>query len=46
MAIIDFFDQGWRSNPRGAAYVVDERSYSFTEIGELSCRIAGMSSRR
>jgi acyl-CoA synthetase (AMP-forming)/AMP-acid ligase II len=40
MAIIDFFDQGWRSNPRGAAFVVNERSYSFTEIGELSCRIA------
>ncbi len=40
MAIIDFFDQGWRSNRHGTAYVVNERSYSFAEIGELSCRIA------
>jgi acyl-CoA synthetase (AMP-forming)/AMP-acid ligase II len=40
MAIIDFFDRGWRINPQGVAYVQDERSYSFTEVGELSCRIA------
>jgi len=40
MAIIDFFDRGWRINPRGAAYVQDGRQYSFDEVGELSCRIA------
>ena len=40
MAIIDFFDRGWRSNSSGAAYIQDERSYSFNEVGELSCRIA------
>jgi acyl-CoA synthetase (AMP-forming)/AMP-acid ligase II len=40
MAIIDYFDRGWRINPHGAAYISDERLYSFTEIGELSCRIA------
>ena len=40
MAIIDFFDRGWRSNPQGAAYIQDGREYSFTEVGELSCRIA------
>ncbi len=40
MAIIDFFDRGWRSNPQGSAYIQDEREYSFTEVGELSCRIA------
>ena len=40
MAMIDFFDQGWSRNPDGAAYVMDERSWSFTEIGALSCRIA------
>ncbi|WP_296493463.1 AMP-binding protein [Rhodoferax sp.] len=40
MAIIDFFDRGWRSNPTGAAYIQDDRPYSFTEVGELSCRIA------
>lgn len=40
MAIIDFFDRGWRINPTGAAYIQDERHYSFNEVGELSCRIA------
>jgi acyl-CoA synthetase (AMP-forming)/AMP-acid ligase II len=40
MAIIDFFDRGWRINPRGAAYIQDDRRYSFDEIGGLSCRIA------
>jgi hypothetical protein len=40
MAIIDFFDRGWRSNPTGTAYLQDEREYSFKEVGELSCRIA------
>ena len=40
MAIIDFFDRGWRINPTGAAYVQDERHFSFDEVGELSCRIA------
>jgi acyl-CoA synthetase (AMP-forming)/AMP-acid ligase II len=40
MAIIDFFDRGWRSNPHGVAYVQDDRQFSFDEVGELSCRIA------
>ncbi|MDP6707259.1 MAG: class I adenylate-forming enzyme family protein, partial [Alphaproteobacteria bacterium] len=40
MAVIDFFDQGWTINPHGAAYVMDDKAYSFTEIGELTCRIA------
>ena len=40
MAFIDFFDRGWRINPKGAAYIQDDRSFSFTEVGELSCRIA------
>ena len=40
MAIIDFFDRGWRINPYGTAYIQDERRFSFQEIGELSCRIA------
>ncbi len=42
MAIIDFFDRGWRSNPDGLAYVQGDRSYTFQEAGELSCRIANM----
>ena len=40
MAIIDFFDRGWRTNPEGIAYIQDGRSHGFTEVGELSCRIA------
>jgi len=40
MAIIDFFDRGWRINPRGAAYIQDDRRFTFDEVGELSCRIA------
>jgi acyl-CoA synthetase (AMP-forming)/AMP-acid ligase II len=40
MAIIDFFDRGWRINPQGEAYVQDDRRFTFDEVGELSCRIA------
>jgi len=40
MAIIDHFDRGWRINPDGAAYIQDERSFTYTEAGELSCQIA------
>ena len=40
MAIIDFFDRGWRINPTGTAYLQDERAFSFDVVGELSCRIA------
>jgi acyl-CoA synthetase (AMP-forming)/AMP-acid ligase II len=40
MAIIDFFDRGWRIDPQAVAYIQDDRSYTFAEVGELSCRIA------
>ncbi|WP_427173417.1 class I adenylate-forming enzyme family protein [Arthrobacter sp. 92] len=40
MSIIGFFDRGWQSNPNGIAYVQGATSYTFTEAGELSCRIA------
>jgi len=40
VAIIDFFDRGWRINPGRTAYIQDDREYSFDEVGELSCRIA------
>ncbi|MBV7586231.1 AMP-binding protein [Pseudomonas sp. PDM33] len=40
MAIIDFFDRGWRSNPHGAAYIQDGEVTTFTEAGEMSYRIA------
>ncbi len=40
MAIIDFYDRGWAINPTGVAYVQGERTYTFDEVGALSCRIA------
>ena len=40
MAIIDHFDRGWSINPDGIAYIQDERSFTFTEAGELSCQVA------
>jgi acyl-CoA synthetase (AMP-forming)/AMP-acid ligase II len=40
MAIIDHFDRGWGINPDGIAYIQDERSFTFTEAGELSCQVA------
>ncbi|MEZ5646250.1 MAG: AMP-binding protein [Burkholderiaceae bacterium] len=40
MAVIDFFDRGWRINPNGVAYIQDDRSVSYQEAGELSCRVA------
>jgi acyl-CoA synthetase (AMP-forming)/AMP-acid ligase II len=40
MAIIDHFDRGWRINPEGIAYIQDERTFTYTEAGELSCQIA------
>jgi acyl-CoA synthetase (AMP-forming)/AMP-acid ligase II len=40
MAVIDFFDRGWRLNPEGVAYIQDERVHTFNEVRELSCRIA------
>ena len=40
MAIIDFFDRGWRIAPDGVAYIQDERNHTYREVGEQSCRIA------
>jgi len=40
LAIIDFFDRGWDMDGTAVAYIQDDRSYSFDEVGELSCRIA------
>ena len=40
MAMIDFFDRGWLINPKGAAYIQDERVYTFDEVGALSCLVA------
>ena len=38
--MIGFFDRGWSCNPDGVAYVQEGNSFTFTEAGELSCRIA------
>ncbi|MFI9491880.1 MULTISPECIES: class I adenylate-forming enzyme family protein [Streptomyces] len=40
MAIIDFFDRGWRLGPGATAYVGEDRSWTFDEARKLSCRIA------
>lgn len=40
MAIIDFFDRGWDMNGQAAAYIQGERTFTFDEVGELSCRVA------
>ncbi|MFE5597698.1 class I adenylate-forming enzyme family protein [Streptomyces coelicoflavus] len=40
MAIIDFFDRGWRSAPDVPAYIGGDRTWTFTEARDLSCRIA------
>ena len=40
MRVSDFFDLGWRRDPAGTAFVMDDRRFSYAEAGELSCRIA------
>jgi acyl-CoA synthetase (AMP-forming)/AMP-acid ligase II len=40
MAIIDFFDRGWDMDGKAIAYIQGERSFTFDEVGDLSCRIA------
>jgi len=40
MAVIDFFDRGWKINPKGIAFYMDGHEFTYDEIGELSCRIA------
>ena len=40
MLTADYFDQGWTNNPNGAAYVMGDVDYSFSEIRDLSCGIA------
>ncbi|MFD2644600.1 AMP-binding protein [Pseudomonas japonica] len=40
MAVIDFFDRGWQINPKAAAYVMEDKVFTFDEVGTLSCRIA------
>ncbi len=40
MALIDLYDRGWTINPSGVAYIQGDQSFSFDEVGQLSCRIA------
>ncbi|KAI3605987.1 Long-chain-fatty-acid--CoA ligase (plasmid) [Cupriavidus necator H850] len=39
MAITDFFDRGWRAAPDRVAFIAEERTFTYKEIGELSCRV-------
>lgn len=34
-----FFDQGWRKNPTGIAYISATEKWTFNEAGAFSCRI-------
>ena len=40
MAVTDFFDRGWRADPSGVAFIAGDQSFTYQEIGELSCRVA------
>lgn len=40
MAIIDFYDRGWRMDPDATAFIQGDRRFSYDEVGSLSCRIA------
>jgi acyl-CoA synthetase (AMP-forming)/AMP-acid ligase II len=40
MAIIDFFDRGWDMDGKAIAYIQGDRTFTFDEVGDLSCRIA------
>ena len=40
MAIIDFFDRGWRIDRSAVAYVAGEREWTYDEAYRLSCRVA------
>ncbi|MFJ1257836.1 class I adenylate-forming enzyme family protein [Cupriavidus sp. CuC1] len=46
MAITDFFDRGWRAAPDRAAFIAGERTFTYKEIGEFSCRIGNALLRR
>lgn len=40
MAVIDFFDRGWRLNSDAIAFIQDEQPFTYREVGGLSCSIA------
>src|SRR5262249_62203220 len=40
MAIADFFDRGWRSNPNCVAFIAGDQTYTYQAIGAMSCRVA------
>ncbi len=39
-AVIDFFDRGWKINPKGVAYYMEGEEFTYNEIGEFTCRVA------
>ena len=40
MAVIDFFDRGWRINRDGTAYVAGDERWTYDQAHRVSCRIA------
>ncbi|MFG1626079.1 class I adenylate-forming enzyme family protein [Kribbella sp. NPDC049227] len=40
MAIVDFFDRGWRINPTGVAYRLATELWTYDQAHQISCRIA------
>ncbi|MFD0656105.1 class I adenylate-forming enzyme family protein [Thermocatellispora tengchongensis] len=40
MALIDFFDRGWRRNRDGLAYVMGQEAWTFEEARIYTCRVA------
>ncbi|WP_328997759.1 AMP-binding protein [Kribbella sp. NBC_00709] len=40
MAVIDFFDRGWRLAPTAVAYRSESEAWTYEQAGRLSCRIA------
>lgn len=40
MTLINLWDQGWRSNKRGLAYLAGSERWTFQEARDLSCQVA------
>lgn len=40
MAVIDFFDRGWRMDPAAVAYRSEAEAWTYDQAGRMSCRVA------
>ncbi len=38
--VTDYFDCGWRQAPDAIAFIADDRSFTYDEVGTLSCQVA------